>query len=122
MVEILGRDLGGDMTAADQTAKTVAQNGKQPRLQVGAICELRLGLDATPISDAEFLDEMLVDWDLKNRRGEPVIYSPTARKDCEEELDGMDTALIGAYFDAKRAALSPEAIAKNSEPQPATTS
>ncbi len=67
------------------------------------------------------MNELLLDWDLKNPKGEPVHYSQAVRMECEEELDGLDVALINAYFEAKRAALSPEAIAKNSDAQPATT-
>ena len=84
--------------------------------------DLQAQLLAKPISDVEFLNEVLVDWDWKDRNGAVIHYSLAERADLEEELDGLELALIKAYFCARREAMAPEAIAKNSAPQPATTS
>mgnify|MGYP003613085771 CR=1 FL=1 len=84
--------------------------------------DLQAQLVAKPISDAEFLNELLVDWDWKDRNGTVLHYSLAERADLEEDLDGLELALIKAYFNAKRESLTPEAIAKNSEAQLATTS
>lgn len=83
--------------------------------------DLELQLAATPISDTEFLNELLVDWDLVGADQKLVPYSQAVRQQIEEELDGIERALVTAYFDAKRA-LTPEAIAKNSGEPSATGS
>ena len=43
-LQIIIRDLGRDVLARDHAPKAIAQDGEQPRLQIGARCELMLRL------------------------------------------------------------------------------
>ncbi len=83
--------------------------------------ELQLLLSAVPITDAELLNDLLVDWDLKDREGKFIPYTIAVREEQEEALDGLEAAIVTGYFAAKREAVSPEAIAKNSEAPSATS-
>jgi len=62
--------------------------------------EIEADLAAEPITDAEFLDAVLVDWELRDRNGEPIVYSKSARAEVCEEWDGFEAALVRAYGEA----------------------
>ena len=79
-------------------------------------------LAAKPITDAEFLRTTLVDLDLKDTEGQPIIYTPNAVAELEEELDGFEAALVRIYYRAREAASNPMDAEKNSETQSGTTS
>ena len=79
-------------------------------------------LAAKPITDAEFVSLMLVDLDMKDANGAPVIYTPQIVADIEEELDGFEAEVVRMYMDARRKATQPQETAKNSETQSGTTS
>lgn len=79
-------------------------------------------LAAKPISDAEFLREVLCDLEFSDRQGERVPYSLNAVTEIDEELDGFEAAVVGAYFNAKRAADNAKDVEKNSETLSGTTS
>lgn len=83
--------------------------------------EIQSRIDAAPIDDEEFLKEVLVDWDLKDQQGKSVVFSLAALEQLADEWDGIEPALVNAYFDARRAATSPEAVQKNSDEPSATT-
>ncbi|WP_324622726.1 phage tail assembly chaperone [Delftia lacustris] len=83
--------------------------------------EIQLRVEADPIDDDEFLREVLVDWDLKDKQGKVVVFSLAALEELADEWDGIEPALVNAYFDARRAATSPEAVQKNSDEPSATT-
>lgn len=84
--------------------------------------DIEADLAAEPISDAEFLRDMLVDWDLKDTRGEIIVYAPVMRDELCEDWDGLEGALVRAYLKAREAAANPKAVEKNSEGPSATTS
>lgn len=79
------------------------------------------GLPAS-MSDSEFLDEVLVGWDLQDADGKPVDYSKEERQKQVDELDGFEGALIRAWFEADRAAREAGFAEKNSAAPSATTS
>lgn len=76
--------------------------------------DLKLQLQAKPIPDTELLDAILVDWDLHDREGEFIPYSKAARLTQEEELDGLEAAIVRAYSKAQQASLDPAVVEKNS--------
>ena len=73
------------------------------------------------ITDKEFLDRLLVDWDLKDKSGNAVIYSERQREELVEDWDGFEAALVQAYFENGRKAREAAEVAKNSELPSATT-
>lgn len=83
--------------------------------------EIQNRIDANPIDDEEFLKEVLVDWDLKDKQGKAVVFSLAALEELADDWDGIAPALVNAYFDARRTATSPEAVQKNSDEPSATT-
>lgn len=83
---------------------------------------LQADVEAEPISDGEFLRELLVDWDLKDKQGNPVTFSLAAMSEVCEDWDGFEAALVRAYMKARDAALNPKEVEKNSGEPSATTS
>ena len=79
--------------------------------------ELRLGLEAERISNEEFIELYLTDWDIKDQDGNPIAFSPENLKEVFEELDGLPAALVKAYDQAVIQAANPAAIEKNSGKQ-----
>lgn len=79
-------------------------------------------LAAKPITDAEFCKEVVVDLDIKDTEGNPIIYTPANMEELEEELDGFYRAIVLAYFKVKKAAANKQDVEKNSETQSGTTS
>ncbi|WP_087864670.1 hypothetical protein [Comamonas thiooxydans] len=79
-------------------------------------------LDAKTMTDAELLNEVLVDWELRDSKDQFVAYTPAARAELEEDLDGIETSLVKAYFDAVNKPVTAEEVEKNSEAQPVITS
>lgn len=76
--------------------------------------QMEANLAAEPIDDDEFLSQMLVDLELKDKQGQAVMYTPAKLAELCEEWDGFETALVAAYFTARREALDPKAVEKNS--------
>lgn len=83
---------------------------------------LRARLAATPTNDAELLNEVLVDWDLKDHRGDFVPYTPAIRAELEEDLDGLEGCMAAAFMKAMGVIFDPAEQEKNSAAQSATTS
>lgn len=83
---------------------------------------LRLQLVAEPIDDEEFMNLVVLDWDLKGSDGKPIVYTRQERAEQEEKWDGLETAIVQGYFKAVKESVTPEAIAKNSVAQSATSS
>ena len=73
------------------------------------------------ITDKEFLDRLLVDWELKDKAGNSVPYTEQQRAELVEDWDGFEATLAEAYFDNGRKAREAVEVAKNSEPPSATT-
>jgi hypothetical protein len=76
--------------------------------------EILLDLAAEPLTDAEFLAETLLDWELRDQEGHPVPYSRDVLAQLCEEWDGLEGALVRGYTDAQKAALDAQAVEKNS--------
>ena len=53
-------------------------------------------------TDAEFLDLLLVGWQLKDAAGEPIEFNPEHRAEVFEQVDGLESAFVGAYFEGRR--------------------
>ena len=79
-------------------------------------------LAAKTMTDAELLNEVLVDWDLHDHQGQFVPYTVTTRAELEEDLDGLEGCLVKAYFNAINMPVTAEEVEKNSEAQSVTTS
>lgn len=75
-------------------------------------------VDDFRIDDESFLDLLLVDWEVRDLRGEAVHFTPASRAELFEEWEGMEAATVVAYFDAFK---DPKAGAKNSGEPSATT-
>jgi len=91
------------------------------RLKTSERKQLESDLADKKITDKEFLDRLLVDWDLKDKSGNAVIYSEKQREELVEDWDGFEAALVQAYFDNGRKAREAAEVAKNSELPSATT-
>lgn len=81
---------------------------------------MEANLAAEPIDDEEFLRLLLQDLELKDQSGQPVIYTPATLAQLCEDWDGFEGALVSSYFAARREAVEPKAVEKNSE-QPSGT-
>lgn len=92
------------------------------RLKTSERKQLDEDLAAKKIDDKEFLDRVLVDWDLKDKAGEPVIYTERQREELVEDWDGFEEALVKAYFNHMHKVREALEVAKNSELPSATTS
>ena len=82
--------------------------------------EIKAQLEATPADDKDFLDAVLVDWELTDLTRNRIPYTLATRAEVVEEWDGIEAALVTAYFDAGRKARQATEIAKNSEAPSAT--
>ena len=91
------------------------------RLKTSERKQLEAGLADKKITDKEFLDRLLVDWELKDKAGNSVPYTEQQRAELVEDWDGFEAALAEAYFDNGRKAREAVEVAKNSEPPSATT-
>ena len=65
-------------------------------------------------------DAVLVDWELTDLTRNRIPYTSATRAEVVEEWDGIEGALVTAYFDAGRKARQATEIAKNSEAPSAT--
>ena len=91
------------------------------RLKTSERKQLEAGLTDKKITDKEFLDRLLVDWELKDKAGSAVPYTEQQRAELVEDWDGFEAALVEAYFENGRKAREAAEVAKNSEPPSATT-
>lgn len=91
------------------------------RLKTSERKALEKDLAEKKILDDEFLDRLLLDWALPDKQGNNITYSEQIRREMVEDWDGLEPALVNAYFDNARKALEASNIAKNSEEPSATT-
>ncbi len=105
-----------------ETRKLLQEKIDSPDTEVSVRDFLRARLAAKPTNDAEVLNEVLVDWDLRNHRDEFVPYTHVTRTELEEELDGIEGCLVKAWLKAITTPVTTEDVEKNSEAQSATTS
>ncbi len=117
----LDRRLAAGVLTADTREKLQAHIDA-PDTPDRVRADLRLKLGAQPMDDEEFLNLMILDWDLKGPDGKPIVYTRQERADQEEKWDGLETAMVNGYFKAVKESVTPEAIAKNSGAQSATSS
>lgn len=101
--------------------ETVEFKARFKRLKTSERKQLEADLADKKITDKEFLDRLLVDWDLKDKAGEPVLYTEKQREELVEDWDGFEAALVQAYFENGRKAREAAEVAKNSELPSATT-
>lgn len=92
------------------------------RLKTSERKQLEADLAEKKLTDKEFLDRTLVDWDLKDKQGHAVPYSEQQRAELVEDWDGFEAALVVSYFDARRKSMEAAQTAKNSEAPSVTTS
>ncbi|MBS0507595.1 MAG: hypothetical protein JSR53_09475 [Proteobacteria bacterium] len=76
--------------------------------------EIEADLAAEPITDAQFLQEVLVDWDLRDKAGQAIAFTPAMKEQLCEDCDGFEAALVRGYSDAQEAASKPQETEKNS--------
>ena len=76
-------------------------------------------MTAEPITDEQFLEATLVDWDFKDKTGQAIMNAPAAVRELCEDWDGFEAALVRGYTDAQQALLKPQELEKNSEGQSA---
>ncbi len=73
------------------------------------------------ISEAEILSCVLVDWELRDHKGEAIPYTPANLAEQSEAVDGLEAAFVRAYLKSLSAADQAGQIEKNSGKQSATT-
>lgn len=78
---------------------------------------LKARLAASPTTDGEILDELLVDWDLRDHKGEFVPYTKATRLQLEEDLDGFEDCLVRVGLDVLKKRHAPAELEKNSAAQ-----
>ena len=104
------------------TPETIVFDARYKRLKTSERKKLDEDLKSPGIPDKEFLDRVLVDWNLKYNTGAPVIYTEATRAEAVEEWDGLESALVTAFFVNARKSHEAAAAAKNSEALSATPS
>ena len=65
--------------------------------------DLKAKLDAEPATDQDYLDALLVDWELKGKDGERIDYTPTIRAELIDAWDGLEEALVLGHVNAMHA-------------------
>lgn len=93
-----------------------AKLSKRQRARIAAL------LDAEPIDNDELLSMLLVDWDLRDKRGESIPFTEANLAECCAEWDGLEEALVIAFREARNIVASADAVEKNSDAPSATTS
>lgn len=101
--------------------ETVDFKARFKRLKTSERKQLEADLADKKITDKEFLDRLLADWDLKDKAGNSVPYTERQREELVEDWDGFEAALVQAYFENGRKAREAAEVAKNSELPSATT-
>lgn len=102
--------------------KMLQEKIDSPETEAGTRDFLRARLAAQPTNDAEVLNEVLVDWDLADSKGQFVPYTHGTRVDLEENLDGIEGCLVKAWLKATGTPVTVEEVEKNSAAQSVTTS
>lgn len=105
-----------------EVRKMLQEKVNSPETVEGTRDFLRARLAAKPTNDAEVLNEVLADWDLKDHEGGFVAYTPSTRAQLEEDLDGLEGCLVKAYLEATGKPVTAEDVEKNSAAQSDTTS
>lgn len=92
-----------------QSAKLIVPGDDGKRLEVNFRCRFRRlktsesralmkSISDGKVTDAEVLDKLLMDWDLKDVDGNPVPIGE--RPEVVEETVGLEGACVQAYFEA----------------------
>lgn len=105
-------------TAMRELNARIAATGDIARAERGQITLTPQALDdckKLAITDKEVLDTLLIDWDLKTKTGEALVYSEQVRAEVVEEWDGIEQAMVSAYFNAIAETAKAATAEKNSE-------
>lgn len=97
---------------------------RHKQLQALIDSNVQLLKDAKPpaITDAQLLDEVLVDWrGFKDAEGKPVIYTPAMRVQVAEDYYGMEAAMTRCWLEYYFPAQVQKEAEKNSEALSVTT-
>jgi len=97
-----------------EARKVLEERVRDPKTRAKEKAHIEAQLAAEPISDGEYLDAVLVDWDLKDKDGMLIPFTPANRAEQIEALDGLEAALVWGYVNARRAAEQAAETAKNS--------
>lgn len=73
------------------------------------------------ITEQQFLEEMIVDWELADARGQAVPYTLQELRETCDLNDGFDVQLFSSYFEALGKLNQPREIEKNSDAPSDTT-
>ena len=72
------------------------------------------------LTDAQVLELLLIDWDLKDKTGQLIPFTSAKLAEMVEDWDGLEQALVQAWFDNNSA--NGKAQEKNSEAPSSTPS
>lgn len=111
-----------NLVGDDGKPEVVPFRARFKRLKTSERKQLDQELMGKTLTDEQFLDKLLLDWDIKDKTGTPVIYSKQVRAELVEDWDGLETALVTAWFTNARKSNETAAVAKNSEAPSATGS
>lgn len=100
-------------TITPEARKVLQERASDPKTHAKEKTLMEAQLAAETITDAEYLDIVLVDWDLKDKDGTPIPFTPANRAEQAEALDGLESALLWGYVNARRTAEQAGNAAKN---------
>lgn len=111
-----------NLVGDDGKPEVVPFRARFKRLKTSERKQLDQELMGKTLTDEQFLDRLLLDWDIKDKTGAPVTYSRQVRTELVEDWDGLELALVTAWFDNIRKSNETAAVAKNSGAPSATGS
>ena len=111
-----------NLVGDDGKPEVIRFRARFKRLKTSQRKQLDQDMADKSITDEEFLNRVLVDWDLKDKTGASVIYSPATRAEQVEDWDGLEGALVTAWFTNAQECTKAATAAKNSGAPSATTS
>lgn len=100
-------------------SETIEFKARFKRLKSSERKSLNERLLAGTINDAELLDLVLIDWELKSATGDFIAYTPANRSEVFEDWAGLEAQFVRTYFEAVSGKAAAE---KNSVAPSATTS
>ena len=72
---------------------------KFKRLKTAAQKELHKKLAERALTDAQVLEMVLEDWDLKDSQGASIAFTPDSLVETVEDLPGVEQALVRCFFE-----------------------
>ena len=101
--------MAANLTTAMRTA--LAERAANPETREKERKQVLAQLEAEPIDDTDYVNAVLVDWDLKDKTGESIPFTPANLAELVEAWDGLEAALVMGHINADRKA---KEAAKNS--------